>query len=181
MKALYGILFAACFLGGEMLGQKSGTTREFQVPNHGSLHLTMPEAWKVEAKAMVDLETLFLHVLPAKGKAFDIQITVVWVNPTNQSKPTPESIKANTQRTGNSLLFQASEKTLTLNEIRGTQSVGTYYTLTDRKPGPGEFKYITQGSVLTGDALSAFTILSSSADSSDLKQALKMLTDAAYQ
>ena len=181
MKALYGILLAACFLAAEILAQKSGASRVFPVPNHGSLHLPMPQDWKVDAKAMADLETLFVHVLPEKGKSFDAQLTVVWVNPANPAKATAESIRANTERTGNSLLFQASEKTLILKELRGKQSIGTYYTLTDREPGPGEFKYITQGSMLTGEALSAFTILSSSPSSSEVKQLLNMLAEATYQ
>jgi len=181
MKTLSGILFAGCLLAVEMLAQQTSPVNDFPIPNHGALRLSTSPSWKVDAKAMTDLETLFFHVLPSKGKAFDLQMTVVWVNPANPAKATPESVRANTERTGNTLLFQAVEKTLTLRELRGKQAIGTYYTLTDRKPGPGEFKYITQGSFLAGDVLSAFTILSENPDSSDVKQLLKMLSEATYQ
>jgi hypothetical protein len=180
MKARHAILFAACLLAAEVLAQQSSPVREYPVPNHGTLRLSMPEAWNVEPSAMADPATLFLHISPSKGKAFDLQITIVWLNSANLAKTTPESIKANTERTGNGVLLQAVEKTLTLQELHGTQSVGTYYSLTPRKPGPGEFKYLTQGSFLTGELLSAFTLLSDSANSSEVRQLLKMMSDATY-
>jgi hypothetical protein len=171
---------AACLLAGGLLAQQSSTAQVYIVPNHGSLRLSIAGSWTVESRAMADPATMFLHIAPAKGKGFDVQLTVVWLDPENLAKTTPESIKANTERTGNGVLLQAVEKTLTLQELRGTQSVGTYYSLTDRKPAPGDFKGLTQGSFLTGELLSAFTIHSDNPSSSDVKQLLRMLADATY-
>ena len=123
---------------------------------------------------------MLLHIGPSKGKDFDTSVTIVWLSPANQSTATPEAIRANTERTGSSLMFQSVEKTLALQELRGAESVGTYYALTDRMPGPGEFKIITQGSFRTGEVLCAFTILSNNPNSADVKQLLKSFTDATY-
>jgi len=180
MNVCFGVLITACLLAGEVLALQSIPVRAYLVPNHGSLRLTMPESWSVESRAMADPATLFLHIVPPKGKAFDLQITAVWLNSANLERTTPESIKANTERTGNGVLLQAVEKTLTLQELHGSQTVGTYYTFADRKPGPGEFKYLTQGSFLTGEMLSAFTLLSDNPNSSECRQLLKMMSDAAY-
>jgi hypothetical protein len=170
---------AFLFAGG-LLAQQSSTAQVYIVPNHGNLRLSIPVSWSVESRAMADPATIFLHIAPAKGKDFDAQLTVVWLTPANQAVTTLESIQANTERTGNGVLLQAVEKTLMLQELRGSESVGTYYSLTDRKPAPGEFKYITQGSFRTGELLSAFTILSSNPNSAEVKQLLRMLTDATY-
>jgi len=159
---------------------QSNKIQAYLVPNHGSLRLPMPDAWSVESRAMVDPATLFLHIAPSKGKAFDLQITAVWLNSANLEKTTAESIKANTERTGNGVLLQAVEKTLTLHDLHGSQTAGTYYTLANRKPGPGEFKHLTQGSFLTGEMLSAFTLHSDNPNSSEFKQLMKMMSDAAY-
>ena len=35
---------------------------------------------------MADPATIFLHIAPAKGKAFDAQLTGVWLTPANQSR-----------------------------------------------------------------------------------------------
>ena len=170
----------AGLLAGSLPAQQSSAVQVYLVPNHGGLRLTIPVSWKVDSSAMADPATMFLHVAPSKGKDFDAQLTVVWLTPAIQATTTPESIQANTERTGKGVLLQAVEKTLTLQELRGSESVGSYYTLTDRKPARGEFKYITQGSFRTGELLSAFTILSSSPGSAEVKQLLRMLTDATH-
>jgi hypothetical protein len=180
MKIHFGVVIAVCLLAGGMLAQQSSTAQVYLVPNHGSLRLSVPVSWTVESRAIADPASIFLHIAPAKGKDFDVQLTVVWMNPANLARTTPESIKANTERTGNGVLLSAVEKTLSLQELRGTESVGTYYSLTDRKPAPGEFKGLTQGSFLTGELLSAFTILSDNPSSSDVRQLLKMLSEATH-
>jgi hypothetical protein len=180
MRIPFGVVMAACLLAGGMLAEQPSTVQVYLVPNHGSLRLSIPVSWTVESRAMPDPATMFLHIAPAKGKDFDAQLTVVWLNPANLARTTPESIKANTERTGNGVLLQAVEKTLTLQELRGTQSVGTYYSLTERKPAHGEFKGIMQGSFLTGELLSAFTILSDNPSSSEVRQVLKMFSDSTH-
>ena len=180
MRIHFGVVITACLLAGGILAQQSSTAQVYLMPNHGSLRLSIPVSWTVDSRAIADPATMFLHIAPAKGKDFDVQLTVVWLNSANLAKTTPESIKANTERTGNGVLLQAVEKTLTLQELRGTQSVGTYYSLTDRKPAPGEFKGLTQGSFLTGELLSAFTILSDNPGSSEVRQLLRMFSEATH-
>jgi hypothetical protein len=83
------------------------------------------------------------------------------------------------ERTGASFLPHAVEQTVELHELHGPQATGFYYSLTDNNPGPGEFTYLTQGESLTGDVLLAFTILSRSAGSPEVKQAIHSLAEAA--
>jgi hypothetical protein len=180
MRIHFEVLTAACLLAGGMLAQQSSSTQVYLMPNHGSLRLSVPGSWTVVSSAISDPAGMFLHIAPAKGKDFDVQLTVVWLNPANLARTTPESIKANTERTGNGVLLQAVEKTLNLQELRGAQSVGTYYSLTERKPAHGEFKGLTQGSFLTGELLSAFTILSDNPSASEVRQLLKMFSEATH-
>jgi hypothetical protein len=180
MRIRLGVAMAASLLAGGMLAGQSSSVQVYIVPNHGSLRLSIPVAWAVESTAIAEPATLFLHIAPAKGKTFDAQLTVLWLTPANQATTTPESIQANTGRTGNGVLLQAVEKTLMLQELHGSESIGTYYALTDRKPSPGEFRDITQGSFRTGELLSVFTIRSSNPSSAEVKQLLRMLTDATY-
>jgi hypothetical protein len=77
-------------------------------------------------------------------------------------------------------LRQAVEKAVTIQELRGKQTVGYYYSLTDRAPPPGEYKYITQGELLVGELLTTFTILHQDAMLPDKKLALAMFADAIY-
>ena len=78
------------------------------------------------------------------------------------------------------MLPHSVEKTVTLHELHGQQSAGSYYSLTDNNPGPGEFTNLTQGVFLTGDILSAFTILYRTPVSSDLDKGLRAFAEATY-
>jgi hypothetical protein len=175
-----GVVMAVFLVAAGLLAQQQGSLRDIPLPNHGMLRLSISGSWAADARTMNDPPTAFLHIGPSKGKDFDTQLTVVWLSPANQATATPESIRSNTERTGNSVLLQSVEKTLALQELRGSESVGTYYSLTDRKPAPGEFKYVTQGSFRVGEVLCAFTILSNNPNSAEVKQLLRTFTDATY-
>lgn len=63
-------------------------------------------------------------------------------------------------KNGTKLLAQAEEKELSIEYIRNkSETIGAYYTLTDKKPEPGEYKYIIQGYVLYNYLASNFTFL----------------------
>ncbi len=84
------------------------------------------------------------------------------------------------QRSGKALLTQSVEKAVSLKEIHGDQSIGWYYALTDKSPAPGEFGYLVQGSFLTGEVLSVFTLLCPAADSPAIPQVIEVFTAARH-
>jgi hypothetical protein len=164
-------------------GAKHATTADssdFGIPGHGSLRLTLPDGWQAQSRTLSNPPSVTLHFIPASGDAFDVQVTAVWLDPDKRSKETTESLRATVQRTAAELLPHSIEKTATLHDIRGSQSVGFYYALTDNNPGPGEFTNLTQGVFLTGEVLSTFTILQRTAVSGEADQALEAFRQAAY-
>jgi hypothetical protein len=112
---------------------------DFSIPGHGSLRLKVPEDWRSQSRALAEPASVTLHFVPKNGDAFDVQVTAVWLDPEKRSRETNDSLKATAQRTATELLPHSIEKTATLHDLRGTQSVGFYYALTDNNPGPGEF------------------------------------------
>jgi hypothetical protein len=117
---------------------------------------------------------------PADGDAFDVQVTAVWLDLDKRSRETTDSLKATVQRAAKALLPHSVEKTATLHDLRGPQSVGFYYFLTDNNPGPGEFSNLTQGAFLTGEILSTFTILHRTPVSPEVDQTLRAFSKATY-
>ncbi len=67
------------------------------------------------------------------------------------------------------------EKEITLKAIKGAESAGSYFTVTDRAPKKDEWTYLTEGAAGVGDLLVSFTILTNSLDSGELRQALRMI------
>lgn len=158
--------------------EKNGVT-DFPVPGHGSLRLNVPDGWKTQTRKVEDPASITLHSVPASGNAFDVQVTAVWLDSARLASMKIDSLRTLVQGSADALLPRAVEKTAVLNELRGPQSAGFYYVLTDRDPGSG-FRYLTQGVFLTGEVLSTFTILHQTQVSPDLTQALRLFAEATY-
>ena len=154
---------------------------DFSIPGHGSLQFKVPDGWQTQSRPLADPASVSLHFVPANGDAFDLQVTAVWLDREKRSKETPESLKATVQRAATELLPHSIEKTATLHDLRGPQSLGFYYALTDNNPGPGEFTNLTQGVFLTGEILSTFTILHRTPASPEVDQALQAFTQATHE
>ncbi len=169
-----------CLLTGPLTARQSGAAREYSIPGHGSLRLAVPDGWRVSTKSLSQPLSVLLRMSPPTGEAFDVQLTSVWLDSAALAKRSPDSIKSNVQRTASGLLPQAVEKTITMQELRGTQTAGYYFALTDRNPAPGEYKYLMQGSFLTGELLSVFTLLSHAPRTPEVEQALEAFRTATY-
>jgi len=171
---------AVCLLTSVLFAQSPTTVKEYAIPGHGTLRLAIPEGWQVSSSPVQQPASAVLHIAPKTGDGFDVQLTAVWLDAAAVTKTTAQSITTNVRRSADELLPQAVEKTVATQELRGAQSLGSYYSLTDRNPAPGEYKYLTQGSFLTGELLSAFTILSRMPAAPEVGQALRMFGDAKY-
>jgi hypothetical protein len=157
---------------------RTAASSDFSLPGHGSLRLKVPDGWQVQSHQLADPASVNLHFAPANGDAFDVQVTAVWLDLDKRSRETPDSLKATAQRAATALLPHSVEKTATIKDLRGPQSVGFYYVLTDSNPEPGEFTNLTQGVFLTGEILSTFTILHRTPVSPEVDQALRAFSKA---
>ncbi len=156
-----------------LTGEK--TIRRYSIPNHGILVVPVPESWNDIVDQAAPESPPTLHFTGGAEKDFLVLVTPLWSpgkNPEFNSEP---SIKKIVQRSGEASLAQAEEKKLTLQPLG---KKGYYFSLTDKKPKPGEWKYLNQGSIGVGDLLIAFTILTHSPDSNVIREALDMLTGA---
>ena len=169
---------AALALNGAGFAQDASATR-YGVPGHGSLELKVPGSWRSQTRSRSEPPMAQLRLLPASGNTFDMQITAGWLDPAKRDSR-PEALKARVQSAANAALKEAVETDAKLVELRGAQSQGYYYTLTDKAPGPGEFKYLTQGITSVGDLTVMFTILHREAVSEDREKALRMIADAVH-
>lgn len=178
--SVMAVAAAAVTLGGGVLAQNRDGRHDFAVPGHGSLSLRVPDTWQESSKPKEQPGSVHLRFRPPTGDMFDIQVTAVWRDADQLSKLTAESLKAIAQKSSAEFLRQAVEKEAKLEEFRGGQTLGYYYSLTDRAPPEGEYKYMTQGCFLTGELLTVFTILQREQVALDRKLALEMLADATY-
>lgn len=160
--------------------QAGGQVHEYVVPSHGKLVLTVPAGLEASSKELSEPPSVLLRFGPRAGDAFYVQVTSVWLDPAKGPKETPESLKATVASTAEEPLQHAVEKTAELKELRGTDTMGFYYSLTDRAPAPGDYKYVSQGVFVTGDLHTAFTILYREAGCPEKETVLRMFAQAKY-
>jgi hypothetical protein len=157
-------------------------TRQFSIPGHGSLVFDVPEGWRVAERALEDPPSTAVRIGPRSGNAFLLQITSVWLEPGKAAAYTPQELQARVRKTAQEMLPQAVEKEATLVELRGNDTYGYHYSLTDRSPtsDPGDYKYVTQGTLLSGELVTVFTFLHREPAPREKQQALKMLADSRH-
>jgi hypothetical protein len=166
--------------GGRLAAQSRSPMHDYVVPGHGRLSLAFPEGWKDSSEPLQQPPSVRVRIGPASTGGFDVQVTAVWLDPARLSQATADSIKAGVARSAEEPLRQAVEKTAVLQELRGPQVQGYYYSLTDRAPGPGEYKYVTQGTLLTGELMVIFTFLHRDLAMPEKSMVLAMLANATY-
>lgn len=154
--------------------------QDYAVPGHGKLRLQVPDGWVSSSKSLEQPAAVVLRLNPASGDLFDVQVTTVWLNTERLAKTTLKSLKSTVEETAEDPLRQAVESKLVLVELRGAETMGYYYSLTDRNPAPGEYKYLTQGAFLTGELMTVFTILNRENTSPEVARILEMMAGAQY-
>lgn len=145
------------------------------LPGGGALVLPVPYGWKQERQSG---PVLTLSLTPDAGNSFQVLVSPL-VRPNGATVPAdPESLRRLVSSGAQHALSQAVEKTLPVQDFRGGNAQGSYFSATDRAPKPGEFKYMTQGAASIQGLPVTFTILSNSDGNAATESAFRMLKAA---
>ena len=152
--------------------------RKYPIPDHGILELNVPTSWKDDIrKTQKDMPPTIIFV-PAKGNDFKILITVLWEKTGEQDFNSPGKIRALVEQDGQRILPKAVEPKLVVQQMRGVNNIGYFFSFTDKAPNPGEFLCLTRGGIGVGNLLLNATILHRVKDSESVKDAFSMLREA---
>jgi len=152
--------------------------KKYQIPEHGVLELNVPNSWKGDIhKPQKDVPPAIIFS-PKKGNDFQVLITVLWDKIGEQDFNSPDKIRTYVQEDGQKILPKAVETKLLVQQMRGVNNTGYFFSLTDKAPNPGEFRYITRGGMAVGNLLLNVTILYRVEDSESVKDALSVLREA---
>lgn len=161
-----------------VLGAGPKGVRKYPIPDHGTLELNVPTSWKDNIQnPQKDIYPTIIFI-PAKGNDFKIFITVLWSKTGEQDFNSPAKIRALVEQDGQRILTKAVETKLIVQQMRGVNNIGYFFSLTDKAPNPGEFLYVTRGGISVGNLLLNITILYRIRDSESVKDALSMLREA---
>jgi len=163
--AAVGLLIAGAALAGDV---------RLDSPGGGFIVLTAPAGWR-HAKWPDRAHTL--SFTPPTGKAFQVLVSSLGVPPAHV-KPGLEVLRQMVDEAARNAAPQSVEKTLRTEEFETATVQARYFFATDRNPGPGQFKYLTQGVALVQGAGITFTILSNGDANAVVAPALKMIRSA---
>jgi hypothetical protein len=173
LRALLAALPLAALAAGD-----DTVVRFYRVPGHGTLQLAVPVSWKESVSVQGPGLPPTVAFSPPEGSGFSVQITPLWSPAADPAFNRPESVRPLVARMGRQHLGSAVETDLVLREIRGEAVAGYVFTLTDRAPAEGGWRYLTAGAAGAGDLLLSFTVLTHSLDSGDLDAALRLIRSA---
>jgi len=155
--------------------------RSYPLPDHGSIQFRIPESWKEQIQQAPKNLPPTIIWSQKTGAAFRIMVTVGWQGPEADAKLTEAELKLRVDRSFQAIQPQAVEKKIKRRELKGPSARGYYFSATDRAPKPGEHKYLTQGIVLVGDLIVAFSIFTNDGQERVAAAALEAIRSAMHQ
>ena len=155
-------------------------TRRYPLVGHGAIHLEVPQSWRDEVRQPPEHFPPTIVFSPQSGPPFQILLTPMYSVRESMVMPTPSTVKSTVERAAQHARSQAVEKAISVQELKGTASAGYYFSATDRNPKPGEYKYLTQGMLRTGELAPTFTILTNDGAEDILADSLLMLKSAVH-
>lgn len=167
------------FLGtGNLLATEQKAIRKYPILEHGTLELNVPTPWKGKVHKPQENMPPTIIFDPAKGNDFQVMITVMWGKTGEQGFNSQDNVRTLVEKDGQTLLPNISETKIVLTEIKGVSPSGYYFSVTDKAPDPGEYRYMTRGSIGVGNLLLNFTILHRVRDAQSVRDALAILREA---
>ncbi|MBP1697597.1 MAG: hypothetical protein H6Q41_2785, partial [Deltaproteobacteria bacterium] len=145
MALLVTLLIASIGSAG---GQKA--IRKYPIPEHGTLELNVPAPWKGEIHKPRENMPPTIMFNPAQGNDFQVMIIVLWGKTGDQDFNNQEKVRTFVEKDGQKLLPNISETKIVLTEIKGVSYSGYYFSVTDKAPNPGEYRYMTRGAIGVG-------------------------------
>ena len=149
--------------------------RRYELPDHGNIQLSVPASWKDEIRQPPDRLPPTITFKQKAGASFQVLVTPIWAAKKDMSPPSAESLRQQVQRAAEHAQSQSVEKTIRIKEMNGQSGPGYYFSATDRAPGAGGYKYMTQGMVRVSDLTVTFTILTNDGQANIVTDALDML------
>jgi len=109
-----------------------------------------------------------------------VVISPIW--PSKQDIPLTEEegIRQLVLQSADLVETRSVEKKIELKKLEGASGPGYYFSVTDREPGPGEYRYLTKGMVRVSKLLVGFTILTNDGQEHIVKNAIAMVKSAAH-
>jgi hypothetical protein len=176
---LFSPVLVVFFLGtGIVCADEKTTKKKYPIPEHGVLELNVPASWKGGAHKPQENMPPTIIFSPSKGNDLQVTMMVLWGKKEEPVFNGPEKVKTFLEKDGQKLLPRTVETKIVLNEIKGINHTGYYFSVTDKNPEPGEYRYMTRAGIGVGNLVLQVTVVHRVKESGAVKDTLSMLREA---
>lgn len=158
----------------------TGGEKSFSLSDRGSFKLKVPAGWTDLVRQQAPGVPPTITFQSAQGSPSQVLVTPMWSMRPDKPLAGKIEMKQQVESSIDRVRNDAVEKDIKVVEFNGTSGAGYYFSVTDRAPKPGEFKYMSQGMMRIGELLVTFTILTNDGQQSVPKDALTMLQGAVH-
>jgi hypothetical protein len=155
--------------------------RRYELPNHDMLELPMPAGWADYLEQPQGGGPPTIEIAVADGGPRQVFVRPEWADPTAKEVRELPQLRDAVRNLAERIQPEAVESYLEVRHIAGVNGVGFYFSATERSPGPGEFRYMSQGALQAGDLTLWFTILTDEGQDTVAVEALAMLQAAVHR
>ena len=152
------------------------TLEDYPVPGHGELRFVVPDAWQVRYIYTEDgAQKPWFQVFPLAGDAFEMSVSVYWHDGLDEDITDAERLRQRVTQAGEQALKGSTDSAVSVAEFPRLPTPGFLYDLEDAKAADGEYRFLTQGALVVGDLVMAFTILTRDRPSAERDDCLQFL------
>lgn len=152
--------------------------RTFPIPGRGLLVISSPSAWAQQIGQPPDEIAPTIRFSSAAGQKFEVAIAAFWSPTDDLSFNSSAKVRSIVEDTLVEIKPRLVERDIPILELHRGSRTGFFISATVKAPGPGEYKYLTQGVIGVEDLLLTFTVLTNEKPSPIINHALDMLRSA---
>ena len=176
----FSSLVLLCLLSTAAVAAGELGIRSYPFPDRGRIQLNVPESWKDEIQQPANKMPPTITFRQKAGAPFEVVVAPIWPSEKDLPLTEEEGIRALVLQTAEVAQPEAVEEKIEIKKLDGLSGPGYYFSVTDRAPRPGEYKYMTKGMIRVGDLLVSFTILTNDNQRDIVTDAIAMLKSAVY-
>ena len=181
MRSVTPALLLAAWLAAQPAWADEPSIRRYELPNHDTLELELPAGWADHFEQPQGGGPPTIEIAVTDGGPRQVFVRPEWADPTSKDVRELPQLRDAVRDLAERIQPETVEGYLEVRHIAGANGVGFYFTATERDPGPGEFKFMSQGAMQAGTLTLWFTILTNEGQDTVAVEALAMLQGAVHR
>lgn len=147
--------------------------------DQGLLTLIVPREWNDRQSELVLELPRTIRFSSLEGR-FEVLFSGRWSSRSDPDVMAPDFVFAVTTYGAKVVAAQAAEQEIEVLPLPNSAGEAYLYSVTDKDPQPGEYRYLTQGAVNVQGLICTFTILTHERDSPAIGEAIEMIRTASF-